>query len=162
MCIHLRMKTASLSLSPHQKAQVDSVRISSWPWNEETAHTRITLVGTNLSLTLCNCFSTLLWMSHNYILDLWFLHQKGLIMTTLLGMTEQREQLLSLPGSTGRQVLVCSVKENMKGRQILRKRERGRKEERRIRWRKRRGRGKRWKGQGVKGGKRKRERHSFP
>ena len=45
-------------------------------------------------------------------------------MTTLLGMTEQWEQLLSLPGSTGRQVLVGSVKENMKGRQILRKRER--------------------------------------
>ena len=45
-------------------------------------------------------------------------------MPTLLGMTEQREQLLSWPGSTGRQVFVCSVKENMKGRQILRKRER--------------------------------------
>lgn len=46
-------------------------------------------------------------------------------------MTEQREKLLSRPGSTGRQVLVCSVTENMKGRQILRKREReeGRKKE---------------------------------
>lgn len=118
--------------------------------------------GDQLVIDFVQLFCTLLWMSHNYILDLWFLHRKGLIMTTLLGMTEQWEQLLSLPGSTGRQVLMGSVKENMKGRQILRKRERGRKEERRIRWRKRRGRGKRWKGEGVKGGKRKRERHSFP
>lgn len=103
--------------------------------------------GDQLVIDFVQLFCTLLWMSHNHILDLWFLHRKGLIMTTLLGMTEQWEQLLSLPGSTGRQVLVGSVKENMKGRQILRKRERGRKEERRIRWRKRRGRGKRWRGE---------------
>lgn len=55
-------------------------------------------------------------------------------MTTLLGMTGQQVQLLTVPGcSPGRQVLVYSMKENMKGRQFLRNRERNGKEERRRR-----------------------------
>ena len=158
MCIHLRMKTASLSLSPYQKAQIDSVRISNWPWNEETAHTRITLVGINLSLTLCNYFRTSLRMFHNYILGSLVSASEGFNTDNsagndrAAGATSQSAWLYWKAGAC-----VFSDGKHERKTDLEKERERGSKEERRIRWRKRR-KGKRWKGKGEKGGKRKRER----
>lgn len=59
-----------LSLNPHQKAQVDNlyVKINIWQCHEKTAHIKIIKIDIDLSLTLCNYFSTSLWVSSSYIL----------------------------------------------------------------------------------------------
>lgn len=77
-------------------------------------------------------------------------------------MTEQSGATSQSAWPTGRQVLVCSVKENMKGRQIFEK-ERERKEGRKKdKMKKKKREGKKMKRAGVKGGKRKESDNSFP
>lgn len=118
---------------------------------------RVTLVGINLSLTLCNHFSTSLWMSHNYTL--------GPVVSASGGFNDEssaeKDRRVGAAPQSARRCWKAGGKCERKT-DLEKKRERGRKEERRIRWRKWRRRGKRWKGEGEKGGKRKRERHSFP